>query len=80
MIVNNCFVDAAAPIITRDGQIIGAVLFEKPHRNEVTLNWYFTHLEQIDHEQLQYPQEVMKQSYISDYPLLAYKTMSPDNS
>ena len=72
--------ESSAPLITAKNEIIGAILFEKPHRKEVTLNWYFTSLIPVKDGQLKYPQERMKQSFIVNYPMLAYKEMSPDNS
>ena len=68
------------PLITSNNEMMGAVFYEKPATGQVLFNWYLTKLHtQMDPKDFYYPQEPIEQSWIADYPVLAYKCMSPDN-
>lgn len=61
-------------------RLYGSVLFEECGSGEVKLNMFSAEVGiEDDQELLDYPQEPVPQSWIVDYPLLAYKTFTPRN-
>jgi len=61
-------------------RLFGSVLFEECGSGEVKLNMFSAEVGiEDDQELLDYPQEPVPQSWIVDYPLLAYKTFTPRN-
>ena len=67
-------------MITSGNEIMGSVLFERPD-GEVILNWYSASLgsDKEAGADLAVPQRPLDTTWIVDYPILAYKSVSPDN-
>ena len=60
-------------------EIVGAVMCEEPGTGFISLNIYTSSLDSIEKERLDFPQQPVQQTYIVNYPILAYKSMTPDN-
>ena len=60
----------------------GYVIYEEAETNSLILNFYKSDIEKGSqfHEEYQHPQIPMSQSWIIEYPLLAYKSFTPNNS
>ena len=43
-IQNECIVKIQCPMLTESNELLGAIIFEQPNHYDVTLNWYFTSL------------------------------------
>ena len=83
--------EALIPLVTLDNKIYGSVIYEKPNSGEIILNWYETNIgndnliiktkenKSAPKPPMSYPQEPLQQSWIVDYPILAYNCTNPDN-
>ena len=56
--------------------VVSSVIFEDPCNGELTLNFYTS---KLDSDEMEYYQAPLHQTFRIDYPLLAYKHMTPDN-
>lgn len=62
--------------------MIGSALFEDLSSNDVTLCTYSgidSSKENVNPGQVFHPRQMVSQSVVIDYPILAYKSLSPDN-
>ena len=75
---SDCIMKVGTPLVTKDLEVIGGVIFEQSDHSELTLNWYFANLKSKG-EKCRYSQSPLNQSWIVDYPMLAYKSMLPTN-
>ena len=71
-------------MISNQFGFIGSVLYEETGSDTVRLSFATSKINAQgewfnDEEQMDYPQENLQQTWIVDYPLLAYKTASPTN-
>ena len=62
-----------------NNKVLGSIIYEHSETADLVLNFYSASLEERRHELMDFPQEPQHQSWAVDYPMLAYKTMSPDN-
>ena len=76
---SDCMMKVSTPLVTSELEVIGAIIFEQSDHSELTLNWYFTHLRPAKGWRIKYSQEPLNQSWIVDYPMLAYKSQLPTN-
>lgn len=66
--------------ITADGRFIGSIIYEEFGSDEQLLNMVTGRVKQDqDAKEIDYPQQPVPQSWMVDYPLLAYKTVTPMN-
>ena len=65
-------------IIDSSDKVVGSVLYEDPTTADLNLNFYSATLDEDDIE-LDFSQQPTPQSWTVDYPMLAYKTSSPDD-
>lgn len=65
--------------------VIGAVLYEEYGSDDLQLEFFTSTLKELeklkDNEmpEYDYPQRPLAQTWIVDYPLLAYKSFTPEN-
>lgn len=77
------------PIVLKgDNSVLGTVIFEKYGTDEIVLSFFQSQFSKLakksddldqEEEDLQFPQNPVPQTWIVDYPLLAYKTFTPNN-
>ena len=60
--------------------MFGSVLYEDPTTADLTLNFYSSYLKEEDDIELDFSQQPTPQSWTVDYPMLAYKTSSPEDN
>ena len=65
--------------ITPEGRFIGSITYEEYGSDELVMNFVTATQNPVEGQLLDYPQSPVKQSWIVDYPLLAYKTYTPKN-
>ena len=68
--------------INSDGRFFSSVIYEEMGTDELRLNFVTSTInesKQDDIEDLDYPQQPVDQTWMVDYPLLAYKTFTPMN-
>ena len=63
--------------INENGDIIGSLLYEEYGTDEFQLEFFTTTIGKD--EKFDFPQRPLAQTWIVDYPLLAYKSFTPDN-
>ena len=61
-------------------QIIGSLVYENPQTGDLFLNFYSTAFKSVRGSRQDYPQQPLLQSFIVNYPLLAYKSYEPTNN
>ena len=67
-------------IIDENDQITGSLVFEEFETFKIKLNFFSSALHHGDNDyELSYPQEPLTQTWIEEYPILAYKNFSPLN-
>ena len=59
--------------------MIGSFIYENSNNADLSCNFYTASLNERKLELMDFPQEPMQQTWTVDYPMLAYKTMSPKN-
>ena len=66
--------------LTKD-QLHGYALYEDAETNQLMLNFYRSGLNKSSqfHAEYEYPQAPLPQSWVIEYPLLAYKSFTPNN-
>ena len=55
------------------------MIFEEYGSDELILEFFTTHLHKQDQNDMDFSQRPLAQTFIVDYPLLAYKNYTPDN-
>lgn len=68
-------------VVTADGRFFGSIIYEEYGTDELCLNFVTSTLQRYSEgdAELDYPQQPVPQSWMVDYPLLAYKTYTPRN-
>ena len=56
--------------------VVGSLIYEDPCTGELILNFYTS---KLDSDEMEYYQSPLQQTVRINYPLLAYKHMTPDN-
>ena len=59
--------------------VVGSLIYEEPATGDFSLNFYTAKFKQEDEQEPRLYQQPLKQSWIVNYPLLAYKCATPDN-
>ena len=68
--------------ISQKGDVIGSVIYEEYGSDEMILEFFTAPLNQPTDKTVEitdYSQRPLAQTFIVDYPLLAYKNFTPDN-
>ena len=68
--------------ISQKGDVIGSVIYEEYGSDEMILEFFTAPLNQPADKTMaitDYSQRPLAQTFIVDYPLLAYKNFTPDN-
>ena len=67
--------------INEKDEVIGSLIYEEYGSDDLILEFFTAPLKQIKGEEtpLDYSQRPLAQTYIIDYPLLAYKNYTPEN-
>ena len=65
-------------VINERGKVYGSVVYEDPVTADLSLNFYSGSVGKDDIE-LDFSQQPTPQSWAVDYPMLAYKTIEPDD-
>ena len=58
--------------------VVGSLIYEEPATGDHSLSFYSAKFKN-EAEQPRFPQQPLRQSWIVNYPYLAYKSTSPDN-
>ena len=68
-------------MITKKKEVFGTVVFDETGHgsDELALSFFTTTLDSVKKENLEYPQRPVAQSWQVEYPMLAYKSFTPDN-
>ena len=68
-------------VVTADGRFFGSIIYEEYGTDELCLNFVTSTMQRYSEgdAELDYPQQPVPQSWMVDYPLLAYKTYTPRN-
>ena len=68
--------------ISQKGDVIGSVIYEEYGSDEMILEFFTAPLNQPTDKTMEikdYSQRPLAQTFLVDYPLLAYKNFTPDN-
>ena len=58
---------------------MGSVVCQEPTTGNHVVSFFTLTIDQEDPDRIDYPQQPMRQSHFVNYPILAYKCMTPDN-
>lgn len=69
------------PIAINDRrEVMGSIIYEQYGSDDLTLEFFSAPLEkEKGDDELDYSQNPLSQTFIVDYPLLAYKSFNPNN-
>ena len=67
--------------INSDGGVQGSIIYEKYGTDDLILEFFSAPLNrEKGNDEMDYSQNPVSQTFIVDYPLLAYKSFNPNNS
>ena len=69
-------------LINKDEKVFGSIIYEEVGNASLTLNFFTTRLRTKEQTEIEpeLPQKPMPQTWIVQYPLLAYKNFMPNNT
>ena len=66
-------------LINSRNEVIGSVVYEEYGTDDLQLEFFTSKLKRKEQEVFEYSQRPLAQTWIVDYPLLAYKDFTPEN-
>ena len=66
-------------LINNRNEVIGSVVYEEYGTDDFILEFFTAKLDRKDDDIFDYSQRPLAQTWIVDYPLLAYKDYTPEN-